>query len=525
LFESLDNNFIAGDTNQCQDAYRHDLSTGGFELASVDIDRSAFQNQTVVQSVLSANGKFAAFVVRTNIPLSVSGLNIFRRDFDGETTTLINIETNGWHLAGTATNAAISPDGRFVAFQSDLGNGPSFIDGFNVYMRDMETASIQWINSNTFGRPNIDTGTLPLFSPDSHWLAFAGRGAYLADAPNTLSLYVRDLVSNATVLVSVDPAGNSGWGYTSGAVFSADSRWAAFVSSNLSVTVFDLEAKTSAVVCAGCDHPSISADGRLVACQTAVGGTTNIVVFDRQTGTSNLISVNHFGTGGGNANSTSPLLSWDGRFVVFASNASDLVENDNNEVSDIFVRDRLLGTTMVASMNLQGTGSANGTSSKPVLAADGKTIVFQSFATDLVPGDYNYRRDVFVLRLGGKDTDGDNMDDDWEMAYFGTLARDGTGDFDGDGQTDLDEFRAGTDPTNSGSVLRALRLTALNGGGARLIWVATPGKTYRVQFKDGLDNVDWAYLPGEVLATGATSSMLDNSAMASHRFYRVICMP
>jgi hypothetical protein len=117
------------------------------------------------------------------------------------------------------------------------------------------------------------------------------------------------------------------------------------------------------------------------------------------------------------------------------------------------------------------------------------------------------------------------MDDDWEMAYFGTLARDGTGDFDGDGQTDLEEFRAGTDPTNSGSVLRALRLTALNGGGARLIWVATPGKTYRVQFKDELDKADWAYLPGEVLATGATSSMLDNSAMASHRFYRVICMP
>src|SRR5439155_290654 len=186
------------------------------------------------------------------------------------------------------------------------------------------------------------------------------------------------------------------------------------------------------------------------------------------------------------------------------------------------VRDRLLGITMLVSMNLQGTASANGVSSKPVLAADGRTIVFQSFATDLIPGDYNYRRDVFVLHLGGADTDGDNMDDDWEMAYFGTLARDGTGDFDGDGQTDLEEFRAGTDPTDSGSVLRALRLTALNADGAKLIWGATPGKTYRVQFKENLNDAGWTYLAGQVLATGTTASLYDDAPAATHRFYRVV---
>ena len=525
LFGSFDNDFIVGDTNQLQDAYRHDLSAGTFELASVDTDGSAFQNQTVVQSVLSADGKFAAFVVRTNIPLSVNGLNVFRRDFDGETTTLINTDTNGWHLAGASTNVAMSSDGRFVAFQT-------LTDGGNVYLRDLETGITQWINTNSFHElGGVDLATPPTFSPDGRWVVFASRyPRLLTNSPGALlSLYARDLASNTTSLISIDPAGYPGWGYTGGAVLSADSRWVAFVSSNLSVTVFDLEAKTSAVVCAGCNHPSISADGRLVACQTAAGGTTNNVVFDRQTGTSNLISINRSGTGGGNSNSTAPLLSWDGRFVVFSSKASDLVDNDTNGVSDIFVRDRLLGITILVSLNLQGTGSANGTSSKPVLAADGRTIVFQSLASDLIPGDYNYRRDVFVLHLGGADIDGDGadidgdgVDDDWEMAYFGTLARDGDGDFDGDGQTDLDEFRTGTDPTNSGSVLRVLRLTVLNGDGARLIWVATPGKTYRVQFKENLQDIGWNHLPGEVLATGTTSSMLDNSALASHRFYRVV---
>ena len=55
--------------------------------------------------------------------------------------------------------------------------------------------------------------------------------------------------------------------------------------------------------------------------------------------------------------------------------------------------------------------------------------------------------------------DGDGLDDDWEVAYFNDLSRDGAGDFDGDGANDADEFRAGTDPTNTGSVLRVISIT------------------------------------------------------------------
>jgi len=86
---------------------------------------------------------------------------------------------------------------------------------------------------------------------------------------------------------------------------------------------------------------------------------------------------------------------------------------------------------------------------KPVLGGDGRTVLFQSFASDLVAQDFNNNRDIFVLRLGSGDSDGDGLDDDWELAYFGTLARDGTGDFDGGGQTDLAEYRAGTNPATT----------------------------------------------------------------------------
>jgi hypothetical protein len=201
------------------------------------------------------------------------------------------------------------------------------------------------------------------------------------------------------------------------------------------------------------------------------------------------------------------------------------VDNDTNGVSDIFVRDRLLGTTMLVSLNLEGV-SGNGPSTKPALAADGRTVIFQSFASDLVPGDYNDSRDVFVLRLGGVDSDGDGMDDDWEMAYFGTLSRDGTGDFDGDGQTDLQEFLAGTDPTNSGSVLRVLTLNLLGGGGTKVIWSAAPGKTYRVQFKDDIADSVWRDLGVTVTASATTMSAIDPAGSGGiQRFYRVVFTP
>ena len=108
----------------------------------------------------------------------------------------------------------------------------------------------------------------------------------------------------------------------------------------------------------------------------------------------------------------------------------------------------------------------------------------------------------------------------------GTLARDGTGDFDGDGQTDLQEFLAGTDPTNTGSVLRVLALNLLGNGATKLIWSTAPGKTYRVQFKDSIDAGAWNYLPGAVVANATTATLVDSTPTAdSHRFYRAILIP
>ncbi|OLE97519.1 MAG: hypothetical protein AUG75_07280, partial [Cyanobacteria bacterium 13_1_20CM_4_61_6] len=154
----------------------------------------------------------------------------------------------------------------------------------------------------------------------------------------------------------------------------------------------------------------ISADGRFVlflssannlVTNDASGPFIDVFLRNRTNGTTTLASVNLTGTGGGNGNSIFPSASADGRYVAFESEANNLVLNDNNNVSDVFVRDLLTGTTALVSVNSAGSGG-NGASTSPVISADGRYVAFVSAASDLVGNDTNGVSDVFVrdLRTG-----------------------------------------------------------------------------------------------------------------------------
>jgi archaellum component FlaF (FlaF/FlaG flagellin family) len=84
--------------------------------------------------------------------------------------------------------------------------------------------------------------------------------------------------------------------------------------------------------------------------------------------------------------------------VTFASDASNLVPGDTNNHDDVFVRDLGLGTTQRVSVATNGT-QANSDSGNPAISADGRYVTFQSYASNLVPGDTNHRTDVFVRDL------------------------------------------------------------------------------------------------------------------------------
>lgn len=162
---------------------------------------------------------------------------------------------------------------------------------------------------------------------------------------------------------------------------------------------------------------AISTDGRFVAfvslASTLVAddtnGTSDVFVHDRVTGTTERVSVTSRGrqsTGGDaggvlDTNWGPPAISANGRYVAFASSATNLVKGDRNTVPDVFVRDRIAGTTermSVASRKVD----ANGESSQPTISADGRFVAFASFADNLVPNDTNFTSDVFVVdRTGG----------------------------------------------------------------------------------------------------------------------------
>jgi tricorn protease-like protein len=159
--------------------------------------------------------------------------------------------------------------------------------------------------------------------------------------------------------------------------------------------------------------PAISADGRYATFQSGasnlVPGDTNnfcwngvdltgncpdVFVHDRLAGTTERVSVNSAGNQG-NGGSGAPAISADGRYVTFQSEASNLVLGDTNDDEDVFVRDRQTGQTERVSVDSAGN-QGNEISRGPTISDDGRYVAFDTWASNLVQGDTNGNDDVFV---------------------------------------------------------------------------------------------------------------------------------
>lgn len=152
----------------------------------------------------------------------------------------------------------------------------------------------------------------------------------------------------------------------------------------------------------GSGSPDVSADGRWVVFASTASnlvpgdsnGWSDVFVFDRWVGTLERVSVRSDGTQANGA-SGAPSISSDGRIVAFESVATNLVSSDTNNRRDIFVRDRQARTTTRVSVGSSGS-QGNNHSFRPDLSADGRLVSFDSQATNLVTSDTNARLDVFV---------------------------------------------------------------------------------------------------------------------------------
>jgi Tol biopolymer transport system component len=264
----------------------------------------------------------------------------------------------------------------------------------------------------------------PSISNNGRYIAFHSNASNLVKNDNNGvdDCFIRDEYKKQTSIVSVASSGVRGNGWCMGPALSGDGRFVAFESmaSNLvsgdtngtsDIFVRDLINKVTvrvSVSTAGdqangaSSDPAISENGRYVVFEsianTLIGSDTNgasdVFLHDRVTGTTTRVSV---GSGGqGNNGSFDPAISANGGFVVFESRATNLVGNDNNGEIDVFIRDVAKGQTGRVNVRSNGYQARGGPSGNPTVSGTGRFVVFDSLAKNLVNGDTNRASDVFI---------------------------------------------------------------------------------------------------------------------------------
>lgn len=350
------------------------------------------------------------------------------------TTTRISVSSSGVQSNHQSDDPSTSADGRYVAFMSYAGNLVAGDDngGPDVFRHDRLTGQVLRMSVSSGGAAVFAPSYDPSITADGRLVAFMSTSNDLIANDSNMwnDIFLHDCVTGDTTLISLSSLGGQGNDDNYSPSISADGRYVAFVSgatqlvtgdtNNTSdVFVRDLATGTTTMVSRASDgslandwsfNPAISADGRYVAFESyasnLVTGDTNdsqdVFIHDRTTGATTRVSVSTAGT---QANYTShmPCLSGDGRYVAFHSYASNLVTGDTNTAADVFVRDRSLNQTTRVSVNESGAQGAYD-SVKPSITADGRYVAFGSDSS-LVSGDSNSSQDVFVRdRVGNQTT-------------------------------------------------------------------------------------------------------------------------
>lgn len=381
---------VPEDTNGVSDIYVRDRQTGETRLVSFDTTGAAAGNGGSFSPVISANGVFVAFASdASNLVANDSNNNktdVFVRNIEKGITSLVSIGLGGAGADGESLNPAISADGRRVAFDSQATNLvlPDLNKQRDVFVRDRGTGTTTLVSVSTSGDQGNERSFAPSLSANGLIVAFSSKASnfVIPDNNGNLSdIFVHNLVSGNTVLASVDSSEVQGIKASHSPSLSANGNLVAFSSQSplivpgdtdnrFDIFVRNLAAGTTGIVSVDTDEnqvilpstrPSISADGLFVAFESRapklVGNDTNgnrdIFIRNRVAGTTKRISVD---SAGGEANDDSffPSLSADGRIVAFQSNASNLdLADGNGSVSDVFTHDRLLNTSKNANLLLE----------------------------------------------------------------------------------------------------------------------------------------------------------------------------
>ncbi len=488
LFSDADD-LVPDDTNDADDVFVRDRVLGTNILVSVNTNGVAGDGPSA-DPAISAGGRSVAFTSAADdlVPGDNNDAqDVFVHDLQSGTTTLVSVSTDGIDPGNADSfSPMISADGRYVLFHSKASNlAAGSGAGENLYFRDLQTGTTYALTAAASGI-GIDAAAM---TPDGHFVAFIGYVAGVGTAVGVWNSQSAALTYTNSVTVTYSP-------YTPPLVsLSPDGQKLAYFAGS-AVTVVDLIANTATAINASGNSThagfQFSNNGQfLVYSATVSPASQNVYRYDLQTETNLLVSQNFNGAGPANSNSDSPVISLDGRFVAYRSLASNIVPDSSNNSANLYIYDASNNATILVSVNASGSSAADDRSLNPVFSADGRTLLFQSWASDVSSNDFNNGSDIYALDL-----------------------------------TTLPVTSSSGGSTNSSSVFYAqLFPPGSFAPNPTVSWPLAAGKTYQAQYKNNLTDPLWQSLPGNITFIGDTGYVTDPSPPPDKRFYRIVLSP
>ncbi len=441
-FTSAATNLVPGDFNGSEDVFVKDMSTKAVTRVSQradGIEASGFASTPTHPPAISGDGAVVAFSSDSSnlVDGDSNGVNdIFVRV--GGATSRISVGPGGAQSNGGSIRPAMSADGRWVVFESVASNlVPGDNNGMpDIFLHDRNTGETKAVTSSvgqSFPAQN------PSISPNGRFIAFESRGVFTTILATNLSVYRYDTSTGQFTMASAaQPAPGKqpkGAGRPSWDASVADNGAVAFISRDRDITgtaevapndraddVFVQGQSGGPVIKVSVNNagetadgdsfdPVISADGARVAFSTqatnlpVAGADANpdldVYLRDIPANRTLLASIGLNGGAPGGP-SVSPSINRDGSLVGFASRAENLVGDDSNVVQDVFLANPYSGAVTRLSTRAgqePSAGQGNLDSYMPAVSSDGLVVAFMSSANNLVDGDANDAFDTFVRRL------------------------------------------------------------------------------------------------------------------------------
>lgn len=387
-FQSSSANLVPNDSNNFEDdIFVHDRLLGHTALISRHTNGAPGDGNSIAPSI-SADGRYVAFTseATTLVDGDTNGVaDIFVHDRQEGQTTRVSVHSNGPQGNDSSHTPSMSGDGRYVAFASHADNLIAndtaecwawglFETCIDIFVHDRLSGQTKLVSRRKDGTQANQHSISPAISANGRYVVFRTDSSNLTppEYGSNFHIFRHDLQEGDTIKVSVHSNGTDADGSSGSPAISADGNIIAFSSEAANLIDNDPNGARADVFVRVVEPPATALISRhtngAVGADQVVGSTVNAI-------------------------------SADGRFIAFYSDATNLVDGDTNERWDVFLHDRLEHTTVVVSWPAGG-GLGNGYAKDPTLSGDGRTVVFASSATNLIASDANGNGyDIFAHAL------------------------------------------------------------------------------------------------------------------------------